>query len=105
MNTKRCKRLIIGGKKEFSRPLIGSEKETQEGEKGEVEMEGGDREECGRPLLLGKNERSEIDYCVNPSLQRQKANTPELAATLLPLASSPTLASPGQLSLLYEDRV
>lgn len=63
-------------------------------------MEGGDRKECGRPLLLGKKKRSEIDYCVNPSLRRQKANTLELAATLLFLALSPTLASPGQLSLL-----
>lgn len=49
-------------------------------------------EECGRPLLLGKNERSEIDCCVNPSLQRQKADTSELAATSL----SPPLASPDE---------
>lgn len=49
-------------------------------------------EECGRPLLLGKNERSEIDCCVNPSLQRKKADTSELAAT----SPSPALASPGE---------
>lgn len=91
------------GEKEFSRRLTGSEKETQEVEKRAVEMDRGGREECGRPLLLGKKERSEIDYCVNPSLQRQKANTLELAATSLLLALSPPLASPGQLSLLYED--
>lgn len=57
-------------------------------------MKGGDREKCGRPLLLGSTEKSEFVHCVNPSLQRQKANTMRLAATLLFLASSPTLASP-----------
>lgn len=94
------------GKKSFQGDFLGflrSEKETQEVEKRAVEMDRGGREECGRLLLLGKKERSEIDYCVNPSLQRQKANTLELAATSLLLALSPPLTSPGQLSLLYED--
>lgn len=41
--------------------------------------------------FFGKNERSEIEYCVNPSLQCRRANTPESAASLLFLVSSSTL--------------
>lgn len=53
----------------------------------------GDRERnVGVLCCFGKTKRSEIEYCVNLSLQRWKANTPELAATLLFLALSPTLA-------------
>lgn len=50
-------------------------------------------EVCGRPLLLGKNERSEIGCCVNPSLRRRRADARELADHLArspcpPLASA-----------------
>lgn len=63
-------------------------------------MEGGGRKRnVGVLCFFGKTERSEIEHCVNLSLQRRKANTLELAATLLFLALSPSLAPPGQLSL------
>ena len=100
MNMKRCKGAVSGGKTvEVSKPLDGSERAAQEVEMQKADMRRGDSEKCGRPLLLRSAERAEFVHCVNPSLQRQKAHTMELAATLLFLASSPTLASSGQLSL------
>lgn len=84
------------------RQLMASERETQEDKKREVKIEGRDSKRNVSVLCcFGKTERSEIEYCVNLSLQRRKANTPELAATLLLLALPPTPVCTGQLSLFY----
>lgn len=88
------KRPISGGRKTSSQePLIASEEGESGGfEEGQADAGGESAaavrwmgaEECGRPLPLGKNERSEIDCCVNPSLRRQRADTSELAGHLAP---------------------
>lgn len=63
-----------------------SERETQEDEKNEVKKKGDGKRNVGVLCCFGKTERSEIEYCVNLSLQHRRANTPKLAATLLFLA-------------------
>lgn len=63
----------------------------------ETEREKETERNVGVLCCSGKTERSAIECCVNLSLQRQKANAPELAATLLFLASSSAPARTGQL--------
>lgn len=102
-------RSISGGRKTSSQgPLIASEKAESGGvlRRGRQTLEESSvvdgAEECGRPLPLGKDERSEIDCCVNPSLRRQRADTSELAGHLAPsLLLWPWPATSGSRSVCF----